>query len=185
MKMIARQPFKARTSEEVLGLLGAAATAILAVVIISMLYFGRDILVAVALAILLLVLAPRRSHLSAHSACRGLSCGERRYPFVRADFCDGQPALQPNFPNSRDLPNSQSTISQEDFNRSGTRSRIRRWSARPDMLKDLSKNWISRKTLSVPRLSSPTLSTNSPAPLTPVPVEVRQPIPGRWKACAR
>ena len=64
MKMIARQPFKARSNEEVLGLLGAAATAILAVIIISMLYFGRDIFVAVALAILLsFVLAPLVSFL--------------------------------------------------------------------------------------------------------------------------
>src|SRR6185437_14676311 len=38
-----RQPFKARTTEELIALLSAVATAILAVIIIMMLYFGREI----------------------------------------------------------------------------------------------------------------------------------------------
>src|SRR6476660_5034385 len=53
MRPLVRQPFKARTTEELMALLSAVATAILAVIIISMLYFGRDIFVPVALAILL------------------------------------------------------------------------------------------------------------------------------------
>jgi hypothetical protein len=43
MRPLARQPFRARTTEELMALLSAVATAILAVIIISMLYFGRDI----------------------------------------------------------------------------------------------------------------------------------------------
>src|SRR4051794_8988698 len=59
MRPVARQPFKPRTTEELMALLSAVATAILAVIIISMLYFGRDIFVPVALAVLLsFVLAP-------------------------------------------------------------------------------------------------------------------------------
>src|SRR5215213_2355324 len=59
MTSLPRQPFKARTPAELTSLLGAMATAILAVIIISMLYYGRDILVPVALAVLLsFVLAP-------------------------------------------------------------------------------------------------------------------------------
>src|SRR4029078_13035800 len=59
MRQLTRQPFRARTTEELLALLSAVATAILAVIIISMLYFGRDIFVPVAVAILLsFVLAP-------------------------------------------------------------------------------------------------------------------------------
>ena len=54
-----RQPFKALTTEELMALLSAVATSILAVIIISMLYFGRDIFVPIALAILLsFVLTP-------------------------------------------------------------------------------------------------------------------------------
>src|SRR6476469_11057233 len=52
MRPLARQPFKARTTEELMALVSAVATAILAVIIVSMLYFGRDIFVPVALPIL-------------------------------------------------------------------------------------------------------------------------------------
>jgi predicted PurR-regulated permease PerM len=54
-----RQPFKARTSEELMALLSAMATAVLAVIIVTMLYFGREIIIPIAMAILLsFVLAP-------------------------------------------------------------------------------------------------------------------------------
>jgi preprotein translocase subunit YajC len=39
MRPVIRQPFKARTTEELMALLSAEATAILAVIIIAMLYF--------------------------------------------------------------------------------------------------------------------------------------------------
>ena len=59
MKPLTRQPFGPRSADEVLALLSSMATAVLAVIIIAMLYFGRDIFVPVALAILLsFVLAP-------------------------------------------------------------------------------------------------------------------------------
>ena len=51
--MLIRQTFKARTSEELIGLLSAVATAVFAFMIIATLYLGRDILVPIALAILL------------------------------------------------------------------------------------------------------------------------------------
>ena len=54
-----RQTFKARTPEEMIGLLSAVATAILAAIVIMVLYFGREIIIPIALAILLsFVLAP-------------------------------------------------------------------------------------------------------------------------------
>jgi len=59
MRPVIRQPFKARTTEELMALLSAVATAVLAAMIIAMLYFGREIFVPIALAILLsFVLAP-------------------------------------------------------------------------------------------------------------------------------
>jgi hypothetical protein len=48
-----RQPFKARTSEELMALLAAMATAVIAVIIVTMLYFGREIIIPIAMAILL------------------------------------------------------------------------------------------------------------------------------------
>ena len=74
MRPLTRQPFKARTTEELMALLSAVATAILAVIIISMLYFGRDIFVPVALAILLsFVLAPLVGILQRIHVPRGLA----------------------------------------------------------------------------------------------------------------
>ena len=69
-----RQPFKARTSEELVGLLSAVATAVLAFMIIVTLYFGREILVPIALAILLsFVLAPLVGLLQRLRVPRGLA----------------------------------------------------------------------------------------------------------------
>jgi hypothetical protein len=48
MRPVVRRPFKTRSTEEVMALLGAVATAILAVIIIAMLYFGREIFVPIA-----------------------------------------------------------------------------------------------------------------------------------------
>src|SRR4030095_4522543 len=74
MRPLTRQPFKARSTEELMALLSAVATAILAVIIISMLYFGRDIFVPVALAILLsFVLAPLVGILQRIHVPRGLA----------------------------------------------------------------------------------------------------------------
>jgi hypothetical protein len=43
IEIVITQPFKARTSEELMALLGAVATAILASIIIITLYLGREI----------------------------------------------------------------------------------------------------------------------------------------------
>ena len=69
-----RQPFKARTPEELIALLSAVATAILAVIIIMLLYFGREIIIPIALAILLsFVLAPLVGALQRVRVPRGLA----------------------------------------------------------------------------------------------------------------
>src|SRR3981189_1196621 len=69
-----RQPFKARTSEELMALLSAMATAVLAVIIVTMLYFGREIIIPITLAILLsFVLAPLVGLLQRIRVPRGLA----------------------------------------------------------------------------------------------------------------
>jgi hypothetical protein len=74
MRPVIRQPFKARTTEELMALLSAVATAILAVIIIATLYFGREIFVPIALAILLsFVLAPVVGILQRIRVPRGLA----------------------------------------------------------------------------------------------------------------
>jgi predicted PurR-regulated permease PerM len=74
MRPLTRQPFRARTAEELIALLSAVATAIMAVIIIAMLYFGREIFVPIALAILLsFVLAPLVGILQRIYVPRGLA----------------------------------------------------------------------------------------------------------------
>ena len=74
MSPVIRRPFKARTTEELMALLSAVATAILAVIIIATLYFGREIFVPIALAILLsFVLAPVVGILQRIRVPRGLA----------------------------------------------------------------------------------------------------------------
>ena len=70
MRPVIRQPFKVRTTEEVMALLSAVATAILAVIIIAMLYFGREIFVPIALAIFLASCWRRWSEYWNVSMCR-------------------------------------------------------------------------------------------------------------------
>jgi Na+-translocating ferredoxin:NAD+ oxidoreductase RnfD subunit len=71
---VIRQPFRARNTEELTTLLSAVATAILGFMIITTLYFGREILVPIALAILLsFVLAPLVGLLQRVRVPRGLA----------------------------------------------------------------------------------------------------------------
>jgi predicted PurR-regulated permease PerM len=69
-----RAPLKAQTPEEVVTLLSAVAIAILAAIIIATLYFGHEVFVPLALAILLsFVLAPLVSLLPRMRVPRGLA----------------------------------------------------------------------------------------------------------------
>jgi predicted PurR-regulated permease PerM len=69
-----RAPLKARTQAELVTLLSAVAIALLAVLIIATLYFGREIFVPISLAILLsFVLAPLVGLLQRMRVPRGLA----------------------------------------------------------------------------------------------------------------
>ena len=69
-----RQPFKARTPQELIALQSTVATAILTVIIILLLYFGREIIIPIALAILLsFVLSPLVGLLQRLRIPRGLA----------------------------------------------------------------------------------------------------------------
>lgn len=174
MNMIARQPFKTRSHEEVAGLVGAAATAILAVIIISMLYFGRDILVAVALAILLsFVLAPLVNLLQRLRVPRGLSVVSVVILAFVVIFAMGSLLAAQLSQLAGDLPNYQSTISQKIQSFRDAKSGSTTLERASDMLKDLSNELDKPKDTS--SAVRPALRPNSPVP---VPVEVRQPDPG-------
>src|SRR6202795_1434160 len=179
MRPVVRQPFRARTAEELMALLSAVATAILAVIIIAMLYFGREIFVPIALAILLsFVLAPVVGILQRVLVPRGLAAVSGVLLAFALIFEMGG-LLAHQLPQlAGDLPRYQSTISEKIQSFRDTNAGRGTLERASDMLKDLSKELDKPKDAASAQASNSTISPNSPRPPTPVPVEVRQPDPG-------
>lgn len=180
MKPLTRQPFGPRSADEVLALLSSMATAVLAVIIIAMLYFGRDIFVPVALAILLsFVLAPLVSILQRFRVPRGLAVVSVVILAFCLIFAMGSLLATQLTQLAGDLPRYQSTISEKIQSFRDTKAGRGTLERASDMLKDLSKELDRPKDASpTARLPGLTAGSSSTAPATPVPVEVRQPDPG-------
>lgn len=177
MRPVARQPFKPRTTEELMALLSAVATAILTVIIISMLYFGRDIFVPVALAILLsFVLAPLVGILQRIHVSRGLSVVSVVVVAFMLIFAIGSLLAAQLTQLAGDLPRYQSTISEKIQAFRDTKAGRGTLERASDMLKDLSKELDKPK--DAPSARSPGMIAGSNTSAPPVPVEVRQPDPG-------
>jgi predicted PurR-regulated permease PerM len=177
MEIGIRQAFKARTSEDLIALLSAVATAILAVIIIMVLYFGREIVIPIALAILLsFVLAPLVGVLQRMRIPRGLAVVSVVIIAFALIFAMGSLLATQLTQLAGDLPRYQSTISEKiQLFRETTAGRgtLERASG---MLKDLSKELDKPKeAASAPGVGA---SLKAPVPPVPVPVEVRQPEPG-------
>ena len=170
-----RQPFKARTPEEMIALLSAVATAILAAIVVMVLYFGREIIIPIALAILLsFVLAPLVGLLQRLRIPRGLAVVSVVTIAFALIFAMGSLLASQLTQLAGDLPRYQSTISEkiQSFRETTAgRGTLERASG---MLKDLSKE-LDKTAATAPE---GTLSPRAPTPLKPVPVEVRQPDPG-------
>src|SRR4030081_1743726 len=178
-EIVIRQPFKARTSEELIALLSAVATAILAVIIILTLYFGREIIIPIALAILLsFVLAPLVGLLQRVRVPRGLAVVSVVIIAFALIFAMGSLLATQLTQLASDLPRYQSTMSdkiQSFRETTAGRGTLERASG---MLKSLSKE-LDKPKDGAPALEPGTLlSPKTPAPLAPVPVEVRHPDPG-------
>ena len=174
---MAKQPFKARTSEELIALQSAVATAVLAVIIVMTLYFGREIVIPIALAILLsFVLAPVVGLLQRIRVPRGIAVVSVVILAFALLFAVGSLLASQLTQLASELPRYQSTISEKiQLFRDTTAGRgtLERASG---MLKDLSKE-LDRPKDAAPALGASPLASPK-APLTPVPVEVRQPDPG-------
>jgi len=174
---VVRKPFKARTPEELVGLLSAVATAILTAIVIMVLYFGREIIIPIALAILLsFVLAPLVGLLQRLRIPRGLAVVSVVTIAFALIFAMGSLLASQLTQLAGDLPRYQSTISEkiQSFRETTAgRGTLERASG---MLKDLSKELDKPKEAATAPEGS--LSSRAPTPLKPVPVEVRQPDPG-------
>jgi predicted PurR-regulated permease PerM len=175
---VIRQPFKARTSEELIGLLSAVATAILAVIIIMMLYFGREIIIPIALAILLsFVLAPLVVLLQRIHVPRGLAVVSVVILAFALIFAMGSLLASQLTQLAGDLPRYQSTISEKIQSFRDTKAGRGTLERASGMLKDLSKELDKPKDAAGGLGGGALVSPKTPAALPPVPVEVRQPDP--------
>jgi predicted PurR-regulated permease PerM len=162
-----------------MALLSAVATAILAVIIVSMLYFGRDIFVPVALAILLsFVLAPLVGLLQRISVPRGLAVVSVVILAFSLIFALGSLLATQLTQLAGDLPRYQSTISEKIQSVRDTKAGRSTLERASDMLKDLSKELDKPKDASSARVPGSVLGPKVSGPPAPVPVEVRQPDPG-------
>ena len=179
MRPVIREAFKARSTEELMALLSAVATAILAVIIIAMLYFGREIFVPIALAILLsFVLAPLVEILQRLRVPRGLavvSVVMLAFAFI---FAMGSLLATQLSQLAGDLPRYQSTISDKIQSFRDTKAGRGTLERASDMLKDLSKEMDKPKEAAPARASGTIVGPAAPGSQLPVPVEVRQPDPG-------
>src|SRR4051812_28102147 len=174
-----RQPFKARTPDELMALLSAMATAVLAVIIITMLYFGREIIIPIAMAILLsFVLAPLVGLLQRIRVPRGLAVVTVVILAFSLIFAVGSLLATQLAQLAGDLPRYQSTISEKIQSFRDTKAGRGTLERASDMLKDLGKELDKPKDALLARQSGSVAASGTPASPTPVPVEVRQPDPG-------
>ena len=142
-----------------------------------MLYFGREIIIPIALAILLsFVLAPLVGLLQRLRVPRGLAVVSVVIIAFALIFAMGSLLAAQLTQLAQDLPKYQSTITEKIQSFRDTTAGRGTLERASGMLKDLSKE------LDKPKDAASALGTGtSPkagAPLTPVPVEVRQPDPG-------
>src|SRR5450432_3619497 len=170
MTPVIRQQFKARTTEELMALLSAVATAILAAMIIAMLYFGRDIFVPIALAILLsFVLAPLVAILQRIRVPRGLAVVSVVMLAFALIFAIGSLLATQLTQLAGDLPRYQSTISEKIQSFRDTKAGSGTLERASDMLKDLSKEIDKPKDAASARASGSMVNSNAPGPQPPVP----------------
>ena len=162
-----------------MALLSAVATAVLAVIIISMLYFGRDIFVPIALAILLsFVLAPLVEVLQRIHVPRALAVVSVVLLAFSLIFAMGSLLATQLAQLAGDLPRYQSTISEKIQSFRDTKAGRGTLERASDMLKDLGKELDKPKDAASGRAPGTLLGPSAPVPPAPVPVEVRQPDPG-------
>jgi predicted PurR-regulated permease PerM len=168
---------KPRTLEDVTSLLGAVAVTVLAVIIVSVLYLGREIFVPVALAILLsFVLAAPVSLLQRLRIPRGIAVvGVVLFAFA-VIFALGSLIASQLTRLAGELPQYQSTIQGKIQSVRGVTGGSSTLERAEGMLQDLSKELNKPKNGASSKAANPVAAGGRS--VTPVPVEVLQPDPG-------
>ena len=163
-----KQPFKARSTEELMALLGAVATAILACIIVATLYFGREIFVPIALAILLsFVLAPLVGLLQHLRVPRGVAVVSVVVAAFALIFAMGSLLATQLTQLAGDLPRYQSTISEKIQSIRETAAGRGTLERASGMLKDLGKELDKPTDTGSKPGSGSILAPKTAAPLSP------------------
>ncbi|HEU0146431.1 MAG TPA: AI-2E family transporter, partial [Bradyrhizobium sp.] len=170
---------KPQSSEDVASLVGAVALAILGVIIVAVLYMGREVFVPVALAILLsFVLAPPVNFLQRVRVPRIIAVvGTVLFAFAIIFALGSLIATQLNRL-AGDLPRYQSTIEGKIQSVRGVTGGSSTLERAAGMLQDLSKELDKPKSMPPAEVrGSVAVGPSGPPSVTPIPVEVRQPDP--------
>jgi predicted PurR-regulated permease PerM len=180
MSLVTRKIYNGRTPEELIALLSAVASAILVALFIAALYFGREIFVPIALAILLsFVLAPVVGLLQRARIPRAFAVVSIVVLAFVIIFGLGTLIANQLSQLAGDLPVYQSTMRDKIKSVRGATASSGTLERAADMLQELSKELDKPKDdksahESIARLGG----SNAAGTITPVPVEVRQPDPG-------
>jgi predicted PurR-regulated permease PerM len=164
--------------EDVAGLAGACAITIVAVIVVTALYVGREIFVPVALAILLsFVLAAPVNFLQSLRVPRVLAAVVTVLLAFVVIFALGSLIATQLTRLAGNLPQYQTTIQSKITSLRGVTGGPSTLERAEGMLQDLSKELNKPKSESPALMNEPS-GVSSSRPITPVPVEVLQPDPG-------
>src|SRR6195256_4986397 len=154
---------------------GATLPAVLlGVIVVAALYFGRDVLVPIALAVLLsFVLSPLVGLLKRWYVPRGLAVGIVALAAFAAIFGLGSLMVSQVNQLAGDLPRYQSTLREKIQSLRAAAAVTGTLERASEVLQDLSSELDKPN-----RTVTPRLGADSTAPTKPIPVEVRQPDPG-------
>jgi predicted PurR-regulated permease PerM len=180
MSLVTRKIYNGRTTEELIALLSAVASAILVALFIAALYFGREIFVPIALAILLsFVLAPLVGLLQRARIPRAAAVVSIVVLAFMIIFGLGTLIANQLSQLAGDLPVYQSTMREKIKSVRGATASSGTLERAADMLQELSRELDKPKDDKSGRDSIARLGgSNATGTITPVPVEVRQPDPG-------
>ncbi len=169
----------AGSKDGTLALLRGTATAVLAALILGLLYFGRDIFVPIALAVLLsFALAPLTRLLQRFYLPRAVAVVVVVMMAFAVIFSIGGLIATQMSDLATELPRYQSNISAKISAVRGTASGSTTLERAADVLTDLRKEIEGTREQSPRGLSAPRADTK------PIPVEVRQPTPGALESLA-
>jgi predicted PurR-regulated permease PerM len=167
------------------GLVSGVATAVIAAIIIGTLYFGREIFVPIALAILLsFVLAPVVRLLQQWHIPRVISVVSVVLLAFAVIFAIGGVVATQVGQLANDLPRYQLTIREKIQSVRGTAATSGTLERAADVLQDLGKELDSPKAMQRPSATRQT-PADTPQESTPIPVEVHQPPPTALESLAK